>query len=352
MASSATQCTNQDCSFDEDAQCVENNDVDSCPFRSGRPLILADPDEVAAIDDGDEADHADHDEPSDDDEDAIELESGLRLSSAQCLTTVASTPSRIISLIAPRKAGKTSLIAGMYEMFLENRAGDILFYGSRTIMGFERLCHLSRAVSGATSPDMERTRHAEGLGYFHIDVLADDKRLAVLLADRPGETFVIASRSIAEMEKLTEVGSASTILYLVDGEMLASDSQKATPKALAVQIFDALESTGLLNAKPALALVLTKSDLLAAPGDPAVFGRFDRVTEFLADKYSHYFSEVTSFQTSASPTVSHPDFSRGSGLPLLMRHLLRDERITLRTEVKTNVPKRFYGRFGQTGTAS
>lgn len=55
------------------------------------------------------------------------------------------------------RAGKTTLVAALYEKFNEAPFANYLFAGSKTLVAMERRSHLARLTSGALRPDTERT---------------------------------------------------------------------------------------------------------------------------------------------------------------------------------------------------
>lgn len=350
MASAPASCTKPECSFDQDGACAEQEDPESCRYRGRRPLIIddggdgdGDEDYAARLEVPGRADTAEDDGPIGS---QIELASGERLDFGQCALVLAEAPGRIVSFVAPKDAGKTSLIAGLYELFLENRQGSLLFRGSRTVLGFERLCHLSRAASGRIRADMERTRRAEGLGYFHLDLVAPAGRVGLLLGDRPGEQFVSAAQSLDQVKSLGEIAAATTLAYLIDGRVLGNPKTKGVPASVATSILDAIVEARLAPSRPALAVVLTKADLLEGDAHDAHIARFEAIVAFLSERYSEHFSTVKGFQTAASPDPSTEACPRGVGLAALLEDLLLDPRTVYAPRRTPSPPSRYFERLG------
>ncbi|WP_313539232.1 TRAFAC clade GTPase domain-containing protein [Sphingomonas sp.] len=356
MANASPSCTSPDCNFNQDGSCAIDDDPETCRFRGGRPLIIDEGDEddrgggndrgFQRPEPGSEAEPSDEQEPL---ASQVELSLGEKLSLAQCSTLLAQYPSQIVSFIAPKDAGKTSLIAGLYELFLEGRQESVLFRSSRTILGFERLCHFSRAASGRVKTDMERTRRSEGLGYFHLDLATPLGRLGLLLGDRPGEQFVSAAESIESAKALVEIPSASTLVYLIDGRVLGNPRTKGIPGSLANNILDAIVEAKLIFKMPTLAVVLTKADLLLGDTKEKHLARFAEIVSQLSQRYADSFSRVVGFVTAAYPDTTHSEYPRGSGLGALLDQLLVDTRTTYDVCRTPQPPSRYYERLGTQG---
>lgn len=357
MASAPASCSNPDCAFDERGSCAAGGDPDTCRFRAKRPLILDDSDHPETDSDYTERGGGDDHSPVDADGDdytgnVLVLGDGERLSVEESRSILAEAPTRVVSIVAPREAGKTSLIARIYEMFLEGRQAGVVFRASRTILGFERLCHLSRAASGRTTADMERTRRAEGLGYFHLDLISSPGRVGLLLGDRPGENFVTAAENLDRARELIEISAAATFVYLIDGRVLVNPATKGLPRSVAVNILDAVVEAELPRARPALAVVLTKADLVHRAGDEAALARFDEIVEHLGRRYATAFGSVKGYRTAASPEILTDGYSRGHGLAALLQDLILDGRATFDTVRATRTPERKFESLGLEGEAA
>src|SRR4051812_46965051 len=126
------QCANPDCGVAEDGKCVEGFELASCPHygraAAERGHQTADPDELEAT--------VAIGLPG---ADTLNLDGGSRLLRAG--------ETRIIAVIGPSDAGKTSLIASLYDLFQEGPVAGVEFARSRSLHAFERTCHDARAAS-------------------------------------------------------------------------------------------------------------------------------------------------------------------------------------------------------------
>lgn len=319
----ARSCGNSDCNFDEDGVCVEDQDPEICRFRSGRVMIADVEGDFPDKDEGGAAGHTEDEEGAIDREagrdgegdfDGIHLPSGLRLDTADCRALREVGPTRVVSILAPKDAGKTSLIAGLYGLFLDGVADGFSYSGSTTLYGLERLCHLSRAASNRTVNDMVRTRRAEGLGFYHLSIDRLGRRLGLLLADRPGETVREAAHGIQTAAALTELPSAEIIAYLIDGALLLEPATRHLAQSDAEAILETIAAAGQFAQRPRLALVLTKADRVEAAG---VGQRFDQIVDALTRRFEDRFAEIVAFRTAANAEVLEVEGSvAGPATPL------------------------------------
>ena len=148
-------CANPDCRVGETGRCVEGFELSACPHYGREP-----------------------EEPSDtkrgSDEKSSES-SSIGLPGADTLTTAEASrllcrsDARMIAIIGPRDAGKTSLIASLYDLFQEGPVLEIGYAQSRTLQAFERACHDARATSRRNAPHIYRTP-LSGVRFYHLDL--------------------------------------------------------------------------------------------------------------------------------------------------------------------------------------
>lgn len=332
-------CNNPDCRFDEDQQCVEGLDPATCSFRRGRSLIESAPEAAA--------DDFDYGEAVADDE-GLAVYSGAKLTLAEAGRLLFASDANVVSLVAHRGAGKTSLLASTYELFLEG-IGKQRFEGSRTLRGFEVACHLSRAASGRTTPEQERTRTAEGLGFYHLQFGGSGSKPSrgLLLGDRPGENYRDAAANLANATALTEIPFAGVIAVLVDGAALADSTRRHLPAAQLGGALSAMCEAGLFSHRPKFSFVLTKADVGRRAGiAEQVETRFQALVDALIPLLQGQFTDVRRHTTVASPE-DEAHANRGEGVADLVTFWLED-RIPKPEERKYRPPVRSFARFDRT----
>ena len=85
----------------------------------------------------------------------LQLSTTLDVEAAQL--TLRDRECRLIAIVGSVDAGKTSLIAGLYDLFQMGPVGPVAFRQSYSLHAFEEAVHYSRAVSRRDLPDTNRT---------------------------------------------------------------------------------------------------------------------------------------------------------------------------------------------------
>jgi hypothetical protein len=246
-------------------------------------------------------------------------------------------PTRVVALIGPQAAGKTSLIAGIYDLLQSGPSADLGFAGSMTLHAFEQTCHDARAASRRDLPHTERTLRGQ-VTFYHLDLASESSEIAtaLLLADRAGEEYSEARNDPDVTHGFPEIARADTITVLADGAKLLDPGLRHNIRAEARLTLQALVDAGIASRSQTIALVLTKVDAVRTAGDAAAnraFGDFDGLLSAVKSEFQGAFGEIRPFHVAASPkTDSAP---RGEGLEELLKFWLEPTR-RLRPE---RVPK-------------
>lgn len=299
------QCDNPDCKVAQDGRCIEGQDLTACTHYGKALVIVERPTSTAAI------------TPT----------IGVRLPSADVLTRgeaqviLRSQPCNVIALVGPFDSGKTSLIAGAYDLFQHGPVGEYAFAGSSTLRSFEQACHDTRRASKRKKPLMERTPTGEAT-YFHLDLVAagcQDKR-AALLANRSGEDYMDAQSEPSLANDFVELHRADVLTVLADGERLLDFGLRHQVKDDVCLTLRAFQETGAIRPWQRLAVVLTKLD--AVLKDEAKSERalqfFESIVQDVRDQFAQHFIEIQSFQVAASPQSAMA--ARGTGMVALLSY--------------------------------
>lgn len=302
MATPQFKCSNPDCNFASDGKCVEGYEIIECPHANG-----------ISIDDIPEAEEPEAQvmrrEPT------IALASGEALNRDKASILQRRCVSRSIGLIGPNDSGKTSLIAGVYDLLQQAPLLGVAFAGSSTLVGFEKICHLARAVSKRIIPHTERTTRGAEATFFHLDLHQVDVGLTSLfIGDRSGEDYLAATDQISQAEQFFEIRRADCITLLVNGAQLADSVLRHEVKAAAPHIVDALVEARAIRAGCRLAIVLTKKDsVVASSHADRVQKDFEVLVKAVTESHAEYLGEVKPFVVAASPTDCE-QVARGEGL--------------------------------------
>mgnify|MGYP001571649450 CR=1 FL=1 len=293
-------CKRADCTVSTTGKCLEGLDPENCPNvqmtgngAHDSPNVLTAPDESYL---------------------ALRDAERLGLEAAESVLRMDET--QVVALVGPKDAGKTSLIACLFELFQRGPLDSLTFGGSATLRAFERACHQARAASRRSTPDTERTSHREGVGFFHIRLTGGRTALrSLLIADRAGESYRKIIDNLDNAAPLVEVSRADIVTLLIDGGRLSDIDRRHQLRSETTQILSALVESGLTRKQQRLALVLTKFDQIDQVSDK------DRVSRDLASllaqlqSFATHFCCCRTFETAASPTGG--SVRRGHGLSSL-----------------------------------
>lgn len=315
------KCANPACKVAEDGKCLEGHDLKICP-QFGKDLV---PLTEAA---------------------SAELESKsaslIFLPLAEQMTAVEASAylkrgeARTIAIIGNEDAGKTSLIACIYDLFQTAATGTIWFGGSDTLHAFEQVCHDARQVSRRKVPHTQRTKRGESR-FYHLDVAVDGahERLALLLADRAGEEYLEAASETVLAKGFYEVKRADTVLVLVDGEKMLDDGERHNAQSDVQDIIQAILEAGTFQAGQRMALILTKFDAISGePNGDRAQADFERLVGNIRRMVEGVFSDVAEYRVAASPKEKNA--MRGDGVEGLLRFCLQPAEHKL-TEFRSQV---------------
>lgn len=222
-------------------------------------------------------------------------------------------PSTVILLAGPIGSGKTTIIVSLFELFNQGPVAGLLFAGSSTLAGFERICHPGRAVAGLPSADTIRTNPHAGAAFLHLrvaDVTAESPRLAsVLVSDVTGEAFEEA-RDFAEPAKLARPlwRRADLICLVLDGERISNVQKRSLVRTEALGLLRAARDSKLLPERCRLSVVTTKWDVVEAT-DAQSF--VDSTENLIADRHGHDFASVSNHRIAARPVSTRVPYAFG-----------------------------------------
>lgn len=292
-------CANRECRVAETGRCVEGFELSACPHYGREPDVLDNTDDEIETQD---------DVP------------GLRLPGADTLTLEGASrilrarDARVIAIIGPKGAGKTSLIASVYDLFQEGPVGGTGYARSETLHAFELACHDARAASRRNAPDMERTPLGE-VRFYHLDLAGGPAgdALALLLSDRAGEEYRSAADDVTDLPAFPEVSRADTLTVLIDGLRLLDAGARHNLRSEILLTLQALLDGGALRSGQQLVLVLTKLDAIeASPHRERAQNDFITLEVQVQRAFNGAFGEIRACTVAASP--SSVAVARGTGV--------------------------------------
>jgi hypothetical protein len=302
-----TVCANRECRVAEDGKCLEGLELEKCPYYGREPDNETDPEQA-------------------EDTGAEVAFDGVRLADAHALETpranrqLALLPSKMIGIIGAFDSGKTSVIAGLYDLFQQGPVSGNLFAGSSTLHGLELICHDARVASERVEAHSERTKRGE-VRFYHLDVHHDCELVSLLIADRSGEEYEEVADLAANASAMFELRRADVITILVDGRRLSSAIERADTIGAIPMIIQGMVENDAFVRKPDVAIVLTKNDVVMAGGNSERATQdFHAIVEGIRSRFAGRFGELRSFVTCASPR--DVTMERGLGLPELLQFWL------------------------------
>jgi hypothetical protein len=290
-------CANRDCQIRETKKCVEGFDTAECPHFGHPPIDI----EVL-------------------EQPVSETSDGIRLPSANTMDLLAAArdlrarDGRVIAIVGPSDAGKTSLIASLYDLFQEGPIGGAAFGASKTLHALENTCHDARAASRRGIPHINRTPIGE-VRFYHIDLYtgAPDGELSLLLGDRAGEEYRSAEDDASVVDGFYEIKRADSLTMLVDGERLLDSGARHNLRSQVLMMLQAFVDGDAVHHGQRLAVVLTKIDLLqTSPNRVRAERDFAELVSQISKLFEPNFATIEAFKIAASPKTD--DLGRGTGI--------------------------------------
>lgn len=152
--------------------------------------------------------------------------SGEKLTAEEASRMMSAMPVTMILCAGAQKAGKTTFLARIGEMFRNGSFRDFRFAGSKTLSAFERVTWLATIASGVGRPETKRTHRVEKDTFFHLRIqrLGGGKNHSeLLITDLPGEIFPDVLSTIEVCEQQLALARADHLVLFVDcGSMIDS----------------------------------------------------------------------------------------------------------------------------------
>lgn len=315
------KCANPQCKVFETGRCLEGLEFDKCSTYGRDPEIDATPETTIVT------------EPT---STLINLRPATTLSVSRASELLGRQDGRVVAIVGPRDAGKTSLIAGLFDLFQVGPVAEISFAGSETLHAFELACHDSRAASRRAVPSQPHT----GLGdvsFYHLNLRygSAEAGITLLLGDRAGEEYLTAADDLSQAGPFLEVSRADTVTLLLDGSRLLNNQTRHNTRSETGLMVRALADGEFLERKPHIIFALTKMDLVnASQHKNRAIADFDKVVELATEILTPHAQSFMSIHLAAAPADTSMD--RGSGVDELLQSWARpctQDRHATRTSV-------------------
>lgn len=162
--------------------------------------------------------------------------SGEKLTALEASRMLSATPVTMVLCAGPQRAGKTTFLARIGEMFRNGSFKDFRFAGSTTLCAFERVTWLATIASGAGRPETKRSPKNEKDTFFHLqvqDIRCGKRRIDLLITDLPGEIFpdVLSTKEVCEQQ--LSLARADHIVLFLDCESITDDAKRHEERNMA-----------------------------------------------------------------------------------------------------------------------
>jgi hypothetical protein len=311
--------------LEDPAQCPHTQEVDGSDGPQTEELEDTEtPETAAAVDHSDDALVEAAAAPA-----MVDLAGDQSLSISEAEAVAARYAASVVLVAGAFFSGKTTLVAGLYGLFLDGPAADWNFAGSTSLVALDARYHGKRAVTGLTEPESQRTRD-EDMRVLDLRLAGPSRRVNLMFSDVRGEYFedVVSGRPVGDAVSLAS--RTDLLIVLLDGEHLADRYERGPTISFARQLIGGLTEPGGLRRGLPIALVVSKADKLGDDDDVWLDEQVDQLAEFAAQRG---MGNVERFATAAFAKADHPE---NLGLARLLEWLVADRSPEPRAPVPDN----------------
>jgi Double-GTPase 2 len=301
-------CRVEGCGGPREGICINNLSFEECP-------------DVVVSEDGGDTGDEEPPVPSTEAETSVVPSSvGDSLDVITCDTLLRANGAAMIGIVAGPAAGKTTLVATIYERIHRGKSSVFGFAGSETIRGYEERCHLARLASGGIEPDTERTKTWAELSFTHLELANDDVRQHVMFSDRSGEHFDNVLNRPDDVASFRELARASHIWIVIDLKRLSESGHSL--KSELRRLVMILQSGNLFDGKH-ISVIGTKADLFSsAAAKRKIQAEFNSTVEDLQKKGPETIT-FNKHMIGCRPAKGSTEF--GDGIDALLSSLFEPE---------------------------
>lgn len=193
--------------------------------------------------------------------------SGEKLTAPEASRMMSATPVTMVICAGPQRAGKTTFLARIGEMFRNGSLKDFRFAGSKTLCAFERVTWLATIASGAGRPETKRSPKAEQDTFFHVQVKrvgCAEKRIDLLITDLPGEIFpdVLSTKEVCE--KQLALTRADHLILFVDCGSIIDSAKRHSERDMACRFLSQVKKCRHEPATLQVTVVFSRWDKVSA----------------------------------------------------------------------------------------
>lgn len=195
-------------------------------------------------------------------EDTIDIYTGLEVPLSRSYPISSSVVTKLILVLGPVGAGKTTLISRIFDQFHDGPIGHWKFAGSETIVGYENILRSYRSENVNTMPAVNRTPSKLDPDLFHINLRKNNEAIrAALIANLSGELFNNLIEESNAIEDMAYFQRAGHICIVLDGSKLINKAGRASELRNAHLFLERLATAKHISDSAIVSIVITKADI-------------------------------------------------------------------------------------------
>jgi hypothetical protein len=244
----------------------------------------------------------------------FEIYSGESLDINETVIVTSASPTKLIIIAGLPDFGKTTLLASIFDLFQRKQSfASYSFTGSKTLIGFERICHHSRIASERARPDTERTTNINPK-FLHLGIKDAKSNTELLFTDISGEYFRdYISISFDECKKFEIAKRADHFVLIIDSDLLSTIESRQNTKTSSLIVLRSLIDAEMLNSDTYVQILFSKWDLLLDKEDKEDHIKYiDSTIEDIKRKFSMQLRNL-SFHKIASRPIHPNELQQGFG---------------------------------------
>jgi GTP-binding protein EngB required for normal cell division len=233
--------------------------------------------------------------------DVISLRSGRLLSLSESSDLARTSATTLVTLVGPPKAGKSTLLATIHECFRQNRFQSLTFSGSRTLVAFEEICHLSRIASGLRDPDTERSKFSDEEFFYHLTVNRAGEQSSprsLFLMDVAGDGFDDLRKSHENCLAITSLKRTEFLTLMIDGDKLHIAKERYAAIEDAINFLKCVWDGDAVKSECKLHVIVTKVDKLQEVAARKIIAE---MWPEIQRRLEHRFTNRSFFEIAARP---------------------------------------------------
>jgi len=329
------RCTQEGCTAPIDGKCLEGLELEACSHCTITDDDLVNTDIESEISEEDSVSEITQ---------FYNVHSGDALELNETVQVTSSSLTRLILLAGLSEAGKTTMLACLFELFQsQSLYSHYTFAGSRTLIGFEKRCHLSRTKSGRNSPTTERTVRLPPK-FLHLKVKYQEEFTDLLFTDISGELFKDLSNSTMECKKFEIAKRADHFVLFIDSDHLSNLTLRQAAKTRSIDILRGLIESQMLNPEAYIDVVFSKWDLLLSKTKRENHELFvSDIKKEILKKFETTHKNIT-FYNIASRPIDTQSLEFGYGIANLFPNWVEKTPFLYDNKMECDLNKYFYNR--------